>query len=513
MGDFGARIEAQALAIKTGLILPHDDITAIVAEAVKGMVEEGDIVCVTEAVVARSQNRYVSCEDLARMIREGFNLRSQATLAVVYPIASRNRFALVLRAIAMATQGGRVIVAFPIPADEVGNQVIDPELARTRLSLKTVYKHLSSARGSTPHLNILIREVIAALILQSLGYSIMGMRKILGTGIADVTVRTPDGFIAPLEVTFTDHTKAAKKSVEILGDMPEARKALAAGVDLGRKEFVLYDALSYLAGEGGPLYRTSFAQYLDAFSDDEAIYAQELMNGMFRHPITGLDYRQLYLDIIKEGGAKGDVIFTNNPFKVYELGYLDGIILGEVHARKFRKDLFLAFGAQAPVKTLDELGPVPWGVIGSNVSDYEKGVLKLLPEDADGTAEQIRSRILQETGKDVDVIIFGDGAYKDPDTGIYELADPYPALGASERLREYQLRTGKKLKLVVDTLYNQGYSRGEIERIIAELRENQSDLGTTPRRLASIAATLADLLAGSADQGTPIVVIKGMKRQ
>jgi F420-0:gamma-glutamyl ligase len=505
-------VVAQALAVKTGLILPNDDISEIVAEAVNGIVEDGDIVCVTEAVVARSQNRYLNCDDLANMIKEGFKLNPKSTLAVVYPIASRNRFALVLKAIAKATEGGRVIVTFPIPSDEVGNQVIDPEMARIRLGLKTVYKHLTSARGSTPHLNILIREVITALILQSLGYSIVGMRKILGTGLSDITVRTPDGQIAPLEVTFTDHQKAAKKAVEILADMPEARKAFAAGVDLGRKEFVLFDALKYVSGDENPIYQISFADKLDAFADDEAIYSEELGNEMFKHPITGVDYRRLYLDIIEEAGARGEVIFTNNPFKVYEMGYLDGIILGEVHARKFRRDLFLAFGARVPVKTLDEIGPSPWGVIGSNVSDYEKGVLKLLPEDADGTAEKIRKRIVEKTNKDVDVLIFGDGAYKDPDTGIYELADPYPSLGSSEGLRGFKLREGKKLKLAVDTLYNKGYTREQIEEILNKNQEEQSDLGTTPRRLVSIAATLADLLAGSADQGTPIVIVRGMKR-
>ncbi|HHW57054.1 MAG TPA: F420-0--gamma-glutamyl ligase [Clostridia bacterium] len=505
-------IAAQALAIKTGLILPNDDISEVVADAVKGIAKDGDIVCVTEAVVARSQNRYVTSDELSRMIKESFKLNPQSTLAVVYPIASRNRFALVLKAIAMATEGGRVIVTFPIPADEVGNQIIDAEMARTRLGLKTVYKHLTSARGSTPHLNILIREVIAALILQSLGYSIVGMRKILGTGLSDITVKTPEGLIAPLEVTFTDHQKAAKKAVEILADMPEARKAFAAGVDLGRREFALFDALRYVSGDETPIYQISFADKLDAFADDEAIYSEELGNEVFKHPITGIDYRELYLDLIQEAGAKGDVIFTNNPFKVYELGYLDGIIIGEVHTRKLRRDLFLAFGAKVPVKTLDELGPKPWGVIGSNVSDYQKGLLKLLPEDADGTAEEIRERILEKTGKDVDVLIFGDGAYKDPDTGIYELADPYPSLGASERLRGFKLREGKKLKLAVDTLYNKGYNRDQIKEILEQKEGEQSDLGTTPRKLVSIAATLADLLAGSADQGTPIVLIRGMKR-
>lgn len=510
--EYGERVAAQVLAVKTGLILPHDDIAATVAEAVRGIVEDGDIVCVTEAVVARSQNRYLSCEELAEQVKDIFGLKPKSTLAVVYPIASRNRFALVLKAIAMASQGGRVIVAFPVPADEVGNQVIDAELARVRLGLKMLYKHLSSARGSTPYLNILIREVIAALTLQSLGYSIVGMRKILGSGIADITVRTPEGVLAPLEVTFVEHERAARKAVEILEDMPEAGQALAAGVDLGRKEFALFDARRYLEGDREPLRQVSFAEQLSAFAEEEVIHGRELPNEVFCHPITGIDYRRLYSEVIQEAGAQGDVIFTNNPLKVYELGYLDGIVLGEVHNRQERRDLFLALGAKVPVKTLDELGPSPWGVIGSNVSDYEKGILKLLPEDADGTAEQIRKRILKDTGKDVEVLIFGDGAYKDPDTGIYELADPYPALGVSEGMRDLRLRTGKKLKLVVDSLYNKGYSREEIARLVAETREEQSDLGTTPRRLVSIAATLADLLAGSADQGTPIVLVRGIKR-
>lgn len=110
---------------------------------------------------------------------------------------------------------------------------------------------------------------------------------------------------------------------------------------------------------------------------------------------------------------------------------------------------------------------------------------------------------------DVEVVIFGDGAYKDPDTGIYELADPYPAIGATSGLKNGRLRTGKKLKLAVDTLSRKGHSREEIEEILRASEADEREVGTTPRRIVAIAATIADLIAGSADQATPIVVLKG----
>ncbi len=161
--------------------------------------------------------------------------------------------------------------------------------------------------------------------------------------------------------------------------------------------------------------------------------------------------------------------------------------------------------------TIQEVGPEPWGVIGSNVSDFEGGVLKLLPEDADGTAEEIKARIKEVTGKSVEVLIFGDGAYKDPETGIYELADPHPAIGVSSGLKEAGLRAGSKLKLQVDTLYRKGYSKEEIAAYLAEKKDKLGgeDLGTTPRSATSIIGSLADLVAGSADAGTPIVLVRG----
>jgi hypothetical protein len=463
---------------------------------------------VTEAVVARSQNRYISCSQLAEDVKQKLNLKAGSTLAVISPIASRNRFALVLKALAMATQGGKIILQFSISVDEVGNQVMDEEFANTRIRLKKVLKSLQEARENTPQLNVLIREIIAALKLQEIGYNILSIRKITGKGIADLTVSTPEGKLAVAEVSFENLPKAAKKAIGIKKDVEGAEKALAITVDLGHHKITIVDAETL---EEPKTY--NFGAQLDSYYDPEVIYTNELENTEFSHPITGMDYRDLYMKMIESGKAEGEVIFTNNPLKVYDLGYIDGICIAAVHERDKLKELFASFGAMVPVTTLKDIGPGPWGVIGSNVSDFEKGVLKLLPGDADDTADQIKAKIKGESGKDVEVVIFGDGAYKDPDTGIYELADPYPAIGISSGLKTAALRTGTKLKLQVDTLHHKGYSREEIE----EMLKNKSDkiatesLGTTPRSVTSIVATLADLVAGSADAGTPIVLVRGFK--
>ncbi len=334
-----------AVGLKTGLIFPNDDIALITAEAVKDMVEDGDIICVTEAVVARSQNRYVTCEELAEDVRRKLNLKARSTLAVISPIASRNRFALVLRALAMATRGGKVIVQFSIPCDEVGNQVMDEEFASTRLRLKRCLKSLQEARGNTPLLNVLIREIIAALKLQEIGYHIISIRKITGRGIADLTVVTPEGKIAVVEVTFADIKKAASKAVEIKADVPEAEQALAIAVNLEHQYLTVYDAEGYLRGGADGGTRLDFAPQISSYYEPEAIFSEELKNHTFPHPITKIDYRKLYLQMISEGGAEGEVIFTNNPLKVYDLGYIDGVCIGAVHTREALRELFVSFGA------------------------------------------------------------------------------------------------------------------------------------------------------------------------
>lgn len=501
-----------AIGVKTGLVIPYDDIAAITTEAVKSFVDDEDIICVTEAVVARSQNHYVTCKDLALEIQEKLNLKPKSTLAVISPIASRNRFALILRALSMATRGGKVIVQLAIPFDEVGNQVIEEGFATTRLRLKKTLQSLREARGNTPQFNVLIREIIAALKLQELGYNIISIRKITGQGIADLTIKTPDGKVAVVEVTFADTNRAAVKAIGILEDVPNAEIALAITVNLEHNYLEIVDAQDYLSNSQEPV-TYSFDDQVASYNEPEVIFINELGERYFGHPITGVDYRHLYLDEIAAGGAQGEVIYTNNPLKVYNLGYIDGICIGAIHERIKLQELFEAFGAMVPVITLKDVGPEPWGIIGSNVSEYEEGVMKLLPENADATADSIKDTIKAETGKSVEVIIFGDGAYKDPDTGIYELADPHPAIGVSSGLKETVLRTGTKLKLQVDTLSRQGYSREEIKEIIEEKQDDKAadSIGTTPRSITSLVASLADLVTGSADAGTPIVLVRGFK--
>lgn len=499
-----------AVGLQTGYILPQDDIAAVTAEAVAPVAVDGDIVCVTEAVVARSQNRYVSVEELARELRQRLELSPGSTVAVVSPIGSRNRFALILRAVARAVDKGRVLVQLNVPYDEVGNPLVDVEFASNRLRFKKILQSLRDARGNSPHLNVLIREILAALKVQELGYQVQGIRKITGQGIADLTLIDPGGRLVVAEVTFAHLEKAATKALEIMEDEPRARQALALNVNLEHRQVGLVDARAYLDRKQEPVLHDFSAQLL-SYYEPEVIYQNELGDAVFPHPITGVDYRHLYLEEIDREGARGEVVFTNNPLRIFDMGSIDGVCIGAVHERGSLLELFESFGAAVPVVSLDQWGPEPWGVIGSNVSDYESGVLKLLPASGDATCDEIRQRIKENTGHDVQVMIFGDGAYKDPETGIYELADPHPCLGASEGLRGSRLRTGTKLKLQIDTLHRQGHSREEIREILARQQNDISreSLGTTPRGVTSILGSLADLVAGSADAGTPVVLVRG----
>ena len=499
------------ISLRTPLILPSDDIRAVAVDAVKDLVEDQDIICITESVVARSQNRYVTCDQLAGDLISKMNLRNNSRLAVISPIVSRNRFALILRAIAQATRRGHVVVQLAIPDDEVGNQVIDEEFVTQRLRLKNILNHLQEIRGNTPHMNVLIREVLAALKLQEIGYDIQAIRKITGQGIGDLTLRDPKGQTVVAEISFENLDKTVRRVLDIRKDVG-CEGALAITVDLERKQIIVVDAEQYQ--KAGPektaLRKYSYQDLLNQYRDAECIYSEEITQRLFHHPITHMDYPRMYLDIIEGEGATGEILLTNNPLKVFDSGYIDGVVIGAVHKRHQLKDLFHSFGTETPVRTIQEMGPEPWGVIGSNASDVEKGILKLLPDNADEAADEIVASIMAATGKTVEVLIFGDGAYKDPDTGIYELADPHPSIGCSRGLRGASLRTGTKLKLQVETWARQGYSREQIVELLEKDKSNVSreTLGTTPRSVTSLLGTIADLAAGSADAATPIVLIR-----
>jgi F420-0:gamma-glutamyl ligase len=153
-----------------------------------------------------------------------------------------------------------------------------------------------------------------------------------------------------------------------------------------------------------------------------------------------------------------------------------------------------------------------WGLLGSNMSS--DGMLKLAPRDGQQVVDEIQRAVYEETGKRVEIIIYGDGAYKDPSTGIYELADPETVVAATQGLAD-RMRCGVKYKYIADLLYAQGKDAQEIERYITSNKEAIEEMemaseGTTPRQLKDILASLADLISGSSDAGTPLVLIKGI---
>jgi len=377
-----------AFGVKMGVILPGMDIVEKVLESLEqcskdGLLAGGDVVCVTESVVARSQDNYVTLDHIAREIEEKLQLAEDSKIAVVFPIASRNRFSMIMKGIARAVPKGEVVVQLSFPTDEVGNVVIAPSFA----------------------------------------------------------------------------------------------------AQLGK----------------------------------DPITADDLKDLSFKHPLTGVDYINLYREIIASEGAVPTVILSNNPLQTIEYSP-DGIIVADIHRR--HKTLEQITGWYENCITLDQIcneGDVrsEWGLLGSNMSAGER--LKLAPRDGQKVVEELQAKVKSRLDIDLEVMIYGDGAYLDPSSGIYELADPRAAFAATKGLDCY--REGLKYKLLADQCYHEEQKNAaEIEVIMAE--SIRCDLpadalakeGTTPRKMEDVLASLADLISGSADAGTPVVIVRGFLR-
>ncbi|MGI6566454.1 MAG: coenzyme F420-0:L-glutamate ligase [Limnochordia bacterium] len=381
-------IGSAAFGIKMGIFVPGSDLIGEIASRSEelsrdGLLDDGDVICITESVVARVQNNIVTVEQVAAEVKEKLGLEDTSTLGVVYPIASRNRFSVVLQGLAKAVPKGKVVVQFSYPNDEVGNQVIDP---------------------------------------------------------------------------------------------------------------------AYAAASGGP---------------DAVLYHREIPQEMLLHPVTRIDYGSYYKEIIGRQGAQAVILYANDPLAVMA-EQPDGVIAADIRTRReTQRRIQEELDNCITLQDLCSNGEIrsEWGLLGSNMSS--DGKLKLAPRDCEKITQAVQSEILQRTGRTVEVLIYGDGAYKDPATGIYELADPVTTFGSTPGLRD-QVRCGVKYKMLVDHLHAQGKSFDEIERAIKEAQANDlspdsmTTEGTTPRRLKDILATLADLVSGSADAGTPVVLIKGI---
>ena len=238
------------------------------------------------------------------------------------------------------------------------------------------------------------------------------------------------------------------------------------------------------------------------------------ITGPYRHPFTGIDY----IDLYRAAGDNIEIHLSNDPRRILDL--TRDVLVGEIHTRMLTKKRLLKAGA-ASVYTLCDIlsasvngsGYNPdYGILGSNLSSDEQ--LKLFPRDCDTFVRQARERIRQKCGTAPEVLIYGDGAFKDPLAGIWELADPVvsPAFteGLTGRPREL------KIKLVADTHFSNMSGKEKTEAVTQMIREKNRDkdkdclsAGTTPRNYVDLLGSLCDLISGSGDKGTPVVLVQG----
>ncbi len=378
--------------VRAPIIRQGDSIVDIVTESVleaarvEGFeIRDRDIIAMTEAIVARAQGNYATVDDIASDVKRKFG---GGTVGVIFPILSRNRFAICLRGIAKGAK--KVVLMLSYPSDEVGNHLV---------------------------------------------------------------------------------------SLDALDDK---------GVDPYR------DVLS-------------LAKYRELF-------------GYEKHRFTGVDYVEYYESLIREAGAECEIIFANDPRAV--LPYTKCVLNCDIHTRARTKRLLRAAGAET-VFGLDEILSSPvgesgynenYGLLGSNKATED--TVKLFPRDCQPIVDEIQTRIFNATGKRVEVMVYGDGAFKDPVGKIWELADPVvsPAYTVGLEGTPNEL----KLKYLADNEFASLSGEALREAIKAKIVEKDGDLvgnmaseGTTPRRLTDLIGSLCDLTSGSGDKGTPIVFIQG----
>ena len=378
--------------IRAPIIRSGDDLVEIVtASLLEAAREDGfairdrDIVAMTEAIVARAQGNYATVDHIAADVRG--KLGGEA-VGVIFPILSRNRFAICLRGIAKGCK--KVVLMLSYPSDEVGNHLI---------SLDAVDEK---------------------------------------------------------------------------------------GVDLYQDVLTL-------------------ERYRELF-------------GYEKHPFTGVDYVAYYQELIQECGAEVEIIFANDPRAI--LPYTKHVLCCDIHTRQRTKRLLKSAGAER-VFGLDEILNAPvnssgynekYGLLGSNKATEEQ--VKLFPRDCQGLVEAIQTKLFQATGKHVEVMVYGDGAFKDPVGKIWELADPVvsPAYTAGLEGTPNEL----KLKYLADNDFAELSGEALKEAIKDRIHKKDSDLvgqmvseGTTPRRLTDLIGSLCDLTSGSGDKGTPIIYIQG----
>ena len=389
----GRMLGTVSMGIRAPIIRKGDNLVEIVTGSIlEAMKEDGlvprnrDVVAMTEAIVARAQGNYASVEDIANDIRAKFG---GETVGVIFPILSRNRFAICLRGIAKGCR--KVVLMLSYPSDEVGNHLIDWDMM--------------DANNIDPYRDVL-----------------------------------------------------------------------------------------------------SESRYRELF-------------GYIKHPFTGVDYVEYYSNLIRECGADVEIVFANDPRAI--LSYTKNVLNCDIHTRTRTKRLLKAAGAER-VYGLDEIMTAPvngsgynenYGLLGSNKSTED--TVKLFPRDCQPLVDAIQEKLLELTGKHIEVMVYGDGAFKDPVGKIWELADPVvsPAYTAGLEGTPNEL----KLKYLADNDFASLSGEALRDAIKSEIQKKDGSSlvgsmaaqGTTPRRLTDLIGSLCDLTSGSGDKGTPIVYIQG----
>ena len=355
------------------------------AESEGFSLRDRDVIALTESIVARSQGNYASVQNIADDVKAKLG---GGTIGVIFPILSRNRFAICLKGIAMGAK--KVVLMLSYPSDEVGNALL-------------TYDQLDEA-GINPYSDVLTLE-----------------------------------------------------------------------------------------------------KYRELFGEN-------------KHEFTGVDYVEYYSNIIKEAGAEVEVIFANQPKTI--LDYTDCIINCDIHTRARTKRILLAGGAKVVCGMDDILNAsvngggynAKYGLLGSNKSTED--TIKLFPRECQDLVEDIQAEILKKTGKHVEVMVYGDGAFKDPQGKIWELADPVvsPAFTSGLVGTPNEL----KLKYLADNDFKDLSGEALKEAISKSIKEKDANLvgnmasqGTTPRQLTDLLGSLCDLTSGSGDKGTPVILIQG----
>lgn len=382
-----------SMGLRAPIIRQGDNLAEIVLSTIQQAIEsdglkprDRDVVAMTEAIVARAQGNYASVDDIAADVRAKLG---GETVGVIFPILSRNRFAICLRGIAKGCK--KIVLMLSYPSDEVGNHLIDLDIM--------------DEKGVNPYTDVLSEE-----------------------------------------------------------------------------------------------------KYRELF-------------GYRKHTFTGVDYVEYYSNLIRESGAEVEVVFANDPRAI--LKYTKKVLNCDIHTRVRTKRLLRDAGAEV-VCGLDDIMNKPvgnsgfntrYGLLGSNKATED--TVKLFPQDCQSLVEDIQDRLLKATGKHIEVMVYGDGAFKDPIGKIWELADPVvsPAYTAGLEGTPNEL----KLKYLADNDFANLSGEALRDAIKDKIQHkdgsslvgNMAAQGTTPRRLTDLIGSLCDLTSGSGDKGTPIVYIQG----